>query len=244
MAKGSGLGMGFYISGVDVSGDVGSFGNISGGNSPLLFTGIDKFAFERQGGKRDGAAAFNTFFNVPGIHATLKTLPTADAIVTGRIGSTIGFPAFSMTAKQLDYNPKRAADGSLLFDVNTVANGFGLQWGDLLTAGIRTDTTATNGPGFDTGAVIGAAGYQMYVHLLAFTGTSVTIKLQDSDDNGGADPFSDNGATLTFSTAPNSGRAIGAPSGLGQFIRVVTTGTFSNAQFVVMVDTNRTATVF
>lgn len=245
MAKGSGLGMGLYIAGLDISGDVGSFSNIHGGNSPLPFTGIDKFAMERQGGKRDGGIDYSAFCNTSPnrIHSILSTLPTADQQMLGRIGSTIGSPAFAMVGKQLSYNPKRGADGSLLFDVNALANGFGLEWGDLLTAGVRTDTAATIGPGFDTGAGI-AFGYQMYVHILAFTGTSVTIKVQESDDNGGSDPFADSGATATFSSAPGTARSTGTTGGIGEFIRIVTTGTFSNAQFVVMVATDRTTVVF
>lgn len=243
MAKITGLGMGFYVAGVDVSGDVGSFGNIAGGNAPLVMTGIDKSGFERQGGLRTGTIDYSAFFNTAGIHTVLRTLPTADQIATGRIGSAIGSPAFSMTAKQLDYNPKRGADGSLIFDVHSLSNAFGLQWGDLLTAGIRTDTTATNGPGYDTGVAL-ALGYQMYVHLLAFTGTSVTIKLQESDD-GGADPYADSGATTgALTTAPATSRSAGTSGGTGEFIRIVTTGTFSNAQFVVMVATNLSNVVF
>lgn len=244
MSKTSGLGMGLYIAGVDVSGDIGSFGNIQGGNSPLDLTGIDKLAPERQGGVRSGSVDYTAFFNTTGVHTVLKSLPTADQLLTGRIGAAIGAPAFSVLGKQIDYNPKRGTDGSLIFDVHSQSNAFGLQWGDLLTAGIRTDTTATNGPGFNTGYTDLLPSYQMYVHLLAFTGTNVTIKLQESDDGSG-DPYTDSGATTgALATAPATSRSAGTSPNIGQFIRVVTTGTFTSASFVVMVATGSALVVF
>lgn len=86
MTKQSGLGDNFYIAGYDISGDVQSISRIGGGPSVLDFTGIDKSAYERQGGVRDGSWQFVTYFNdatgqsVP----VLKSRPTTDVIVTDR----------------------------------------------------------------------------------------------------------------------------------------------------------------
>jgi hypothetical protein len=54
-----------------------------------------------------------------------------------------------------------------------------------LTAAPRTDTTATNGTSYDFGTGSTAFGLQAYLQVLSFTGTSCTIKLQESSDNAG-----------------------------------------------------------
>lgn len=237
MAKTSGLGDLFFIAGVNVSGDINSLANISGGNTPIDMTSINKSAFERQGGQRTGAMDFTCYHNTTAgqIHSVLSALPTADVIATYYRGATLATPAASINAKQLDYNPKRATNGALTLDVHTLSNSFGLEWGLAGTAGVRTDSAATNGSAFDSLAPFGILGVRLYTHLLAFTGTSVTIKLQESNDIVGVDPFADvAGATTGALTVAGASRVTTA-SGTKAFLRVVTTGTFSNAQFVVNV---------
>jgi hypothetical protein len=63
VGKQTGLGDNCYISGYNLSGDVGSLGRIGGGPALLDVTGIDKSAFERLGGLRDGGVDFSAFFN-------------------------------------------------------------------------------------------------------------------------------------------------------------------------------------
>ena len=58
-----------------------------------------------------------------------------------------------MVGLQTDYAPTRANDGSLTMAVTAQADGYGMEWGVLLTPWVRTDTGATNGATFD-----GAAG--------------------------------------------------------------------------------------
>jgi len=236
MTKVTGLGDLFFISGVNVSGDINSFSQISGGNTPIEMTGIDKSAVERQGGLRTGAMDFTCYHNTSAnqIHSVLSALPTSDVIATYLRGSALGAPAASINAKQLSYDPKRAANGALLLDVKTLSNSFGLEWGLSGTPGVRTDTIATNGGGVDSG-VAAASGLRMYVHLLAFTGSSITIKAQQSNDIGGIDPYTDvTGATTGALSATGASR-ITTINGTKQFYRIVTTGTFTNAVFIVNV---------
>src|SRR3546814_6741489 len=87
-----------------------------------------------------------------------------------------------MVGKQIDYAPNRGDEGSRLFTVGIQANGFGLDWCRQLTAGKRTDTAATNGASIDTLASA-AFGFQAYLQVFSFTGTSVTVTLEDSADN-------------------------------------------------------------
>ncbi len=84
-------------------------------------------------------------------HPTLSTLPTADRLLTYCRGTSLGSPAASLVGKQLNYDPTRADDGKLTIAVRAEGNAFGLEWGKQLTAGKRTDTTATNGTAVEFG---------------------------------------------------------------------------------------------
>lgn len=247
MTKQSGLGDAFYVAEFDLSGDVGSLSSIHGGNSPLEVTGIDKSAYERIGGIRDGGIDWSSWFNPAAsqAHPVLSALPTTDRILSYFRGTTLGDAAASMVAKQINYDPTRGEDGSLVFGVQALANGFGLEWGRQLTAGKRTDGGAANGTGVDDGAS-SAFGLQAYLHVFAFAGTSVTIKLQESSDNAVGDPYADVvGGGFTTVTAPTSQRIATAGNlTVERWLRVVTTGTFSNVVFAVNVSRNVQAVVF
>ncbi|MEU1372982.1 hypothetical protein ABZ442_04870 [Streptomyces triculaminicus] len=248
MAKQSGLGDNLYVAGYDLSGDIGSLGGLSGGPTALEVTGIDKSAMERIGGLRDGKLEFTAFFNkaTDRAHLRLSTLPTADVITSYFRGTTLGNPSANIVAKQIGYNGTRADDGAMTFAVEAQANGYGVEWGRSLTAGKRTDTTATNGSSVDFGTGSTAFGLQAYLHVFAFTGTSVTVKLQESSDNGGADAWADvTGGAFTAATGVTSERiATSAGQTVERYLRVVTTGTFSNAVFAVSVVRNDTAVSF
>jgi hypothetical protein len=248
--KQSGLGDRLFISGYDFSGDIGSLGSIGGGPAALVVTGIDKSAFERIGGLRDGRMEFSAFFNTdPGrAHEQLSALPTADIITTYCRGIALGAAAASVVAKQVAYDGTRAADGQLTFGVPTVANGFALEWGEQLTAGPRTDTGATSGTGVDFAAAT-EFGLQAYLHVMDFDGTDVTIKLQQSSDNGGADAWADvaDGAFASVTAGPQAQRIQTARDlDVERYLRVVTTtvGGFTTLTFAVMVVKNATEVTF
>jgi hypothetical protein len=241
MAKASGLGDHLLIGGVDLSGDIGSVGKIAGGCSVLNVTGIDKSAYERLAALRTGEINFNAFFNKTAgqAHKTLSTLPTTDVIGTYVHGTAIGGTSASLVAKQVDYNPTRATDGAFTFSTSMLSNGYGLEWGQSLTAYLRTDTVATSpGTGLDTITVSTAFGLQAWLHVTAFAGTSVTVKLQDSADNS---TFADiTSATFTAVTVAPNAQRIAVSGTVRRYIRAVTTGTFSNAVFYCSVTRNAT----
>ena len=192
MAKQGGMGDNLYVGGYNLSGDIGSLGKIGGGPAPLDLTGIDKSAFERRGGLRDGSIEFTSYFNpsIDQAHDRLSDLPTIDVLVSYFRGTALGGQSANLVGKQINYDPSRAADGSLTIGVQALANGFGLEWGTSMTAGRRTDGTAGAGTAVDFGAA-SAFGLQAYLHVFAFTGTSVTVKLQESSDAGGVDTWAD-----------------------------------------------------
>lgn len=256
MAKQSGLGDALYLNGYDRSGDIGSVEKVSGGAAPIDTTGIDKAAMERILGVRDGGIDYKAFFNpdaATGVHARLALLPTTDQVVTYCRGITLGSPAACLVAKQLNYDPKRGNSGEINFDVSSVANGFGLEWGQLLTAGKRTDATGTNGTGVDFGLGspplfngAGLFGAQFYLHVFAFAGTSVTVKIQESSDNGVGDAWTDVvGGGFTAATGITAQRLETARGQtVERYLRAVTTGTFTNAVFAVIANRNDVSTVF
>ena len=247
MAKQAGMGDNLYVDGIDLSGDVGSLSRIGGGPSPLDVTGINQSAFDRLGGLRDGGIDFTAFFNPAedtGAHVNLSTLPRTDRIVTYCRGTALGGQGAALIGKQINYDPTRGADGSLTIGVQAVANGFGLEWGNQLTAGIDTLTEADDGTGVDFG-VETDLGLQAYLHVFAFTGTSATVTIEDSDDDG-TDPYAAvTGAAFTAASAIGAQRIQTArDENVKQWLRVAVTGTFSDLDFAVLVVRNLTATVF
>jgi len=247
MAKQGGIGDNFYVAGYDLSGDIASLQDIGGGPGVLQTTGINKSAMERIGGLRDGRMSFNSYFNPSSnqSHDRLGNLPTTDVILSYFRGTVLGTEAACLNAKQVDYNGNRADNGAFSFNVSALGNSYGLEWGKQLTAGKRTDTAATNGTGVDFGAAT-AFGLQAYLQVFAFTGTSVTVKLQESSDNGAGDAWTDvTGGGFTAATGITSQRIETTRSlAVERYLRVVTTGVFSNAVFAVMVNKNPVSVVF
>lgn len=154
MTKKSGLAQNFYLGGYNLSGDTGAGNEIGSGLAGTQdVTGIDKSAYERVGLLRDGRLSWTSFFNpaAAAAHPVLSALPTTDRHEMWATATSLGAPAACMVGKQIDYNPSRAADGSLTISVASQANGYGLEWCDLLTAGQRTDTAATSGTAVEFG---------------------------------------------------------------------------------------------
>lgn len=248
--KQNGLGDHLYISGFDASGDIGQVNKISGGPALLDVTSITKSAYERIGGLRDGAIDYTAFFNpdpTTGVHARLSALPTTDRVMTYVRGATLGGPVACCVAKQLNYDGTRANDGAFTFAGATQGNGFGLEWGVGLTAGQRTDTTAANGTGVDLGVGSTSFGAQFYLHVFAVTGTSVTVTIQESSDNGSTDPWAAvTGGAFTAATAGGTAQRLqtARTQTVKRYLRAVTTGTFTNAVFAVTAVRNPVETDF
>lgn len=246
MAKQSGLGDNFLLGGFNLTGDTQSLGRVSNPRAIADMTGIDKTAYERQHLLKDGAIEWTSFFNdaASAAHPTLKAVSSADTIVSYLRGTALGSAMASMVGKQIDYAPTRPADGTLTIAVSAMANGYGLEWGQQLTPGLKTDTSATNGTGVDTTASA-AFGAQAYLHITAFTGTNVQIRVEDSADN--VTFAAVTGLTFTTATGVGSERLATANTAtIRRYLRVATFGgTFSSVTFAVSVVKNEVAgTVF
>lgn len=242
MTKQSGLGDGYYHHGVDLSGDIGSLSRVGGGNSPLELTGIDKGGYERVGGERDAEIALASWFNPTAAqaHPTFDALPRTDVIQTYLRGQAIGQPGFCQVAKQANYDGTRGNDGSLIFDVDGLANGFGGEWTRNMS-GKAIRTVAGNDASFDDTA-LSTFGLQAWLHVFALTGTNVLISVQDSADN---ISFADLGTVFASVTAVPNAQRIAIAGNIRRYVRSsVTGGTFSSVTYAVFACRNETAVVF
>ncbi len=245
--KTSGLGDMFLVDGFDLSGDTQSLTRVGGGPAVIDQTDITQSGHARAGTLLGGEINWVSFFDkttTVGAHLVLSNPPTTDRYVSYlhqpiAIGSAIA----SHKAKQIGYDPTRGADASLTVAIASQSTAVPLEWGQALQVGIRTDTGATNGTGLDFGATSTLFGCQAYLHSLALTGTSCTVKLQDSADNA---TFADiTGAAFTAFTGRGAQRIATATNAtVRRYVRAVTTGTFTNAQFVVSFIRNPTLVTF
>ena len=232
VSKESGLGDRFLLGGWNLSGDTAAIDNCHGGPAAQDVTGIDKSAMERIGGLKDASMEWTSWFNPANAHTALSTLPTTSRVTTYLRGLGIGSPGAGLVGKQINYDPKRAADGTLQLAVSVQgSDGSPLEWGVQLTDGLRTDTTATNGASVDN-AASSAFGAAFYLHALSVTGTSVVVKVQSSTDNSAWSDLA-TFATVPTASAPTAER-VAVTGTVPRYLRVVTTGTFNPATFVVL----------
>jgi hypothetical protein len=310
--KTSGLGDQMLIGGSVVGGDVQTY-SFASPTGVQDVTDITQSGHSRIGLLRDGSASLTVFHDPAsgGIHDVLKTLPTSDVLLQLLRGQGLGLQSACLNAKQINYDPTRTNTGELTFKVDAQANGYGLEWGEQMTPGVRTDTTATNGASYDAaggatapavpasgtpatnparipatvvisggtvsnvavngtsvgtgdgtytvpgGATIAvtysvaptwtwtwqsAFGGQAYLSVGAFTGSSATVTLQHSADNAA---WSTLAAFTAVTSAPGSQRVVVANNTtVSRYLRVITTGTFTNLKFAVMFNRNPLAVVF
>lgn len=237
MAKQSGLGDNLYIDGYDLSGDIGSLGGLSGTSEVIEVTGINKDAFERLLGVRSGELKYTAFFNpaTDQAHERLSLLPLTNQISTYCRGTTLGKPAANLVAKQINYDPKRSDKGELTCEVQALSTGTSLEWGEQLTAGKITHASATAGTALDFGAA-SSFGLAAYLHVFSIGSGTATVKIQESSDNAG-DTYADvTGGGFTAVTAIGTQRIQTATNlAVERYLKVTTTGTFTDLEFSVNV---------
>lgn len=252
MAKTGGLGQRLYVAGYDISGDIMEVGLVGCPAETIDTTGLPSSAHERIYGRRDGVIDVTAMFNPENVssiqeHAVYSTLPMADEVISFvAVPPAIGAETACLVAKQINYDPKRAQNGEFTFNVNSQANQYGLEWGKLLTAGLRTDTVATNGASLDQTTVSTAFGFQAYLHVSAFVGTDVTIKIQDSADNVTFADLASAAFTAVSGAHVTQRLAVGGTAVVRRYVRVSTTtvGGFTSATFAVAFMRNLTAITF
>jgi hypothetical protein len=177
------------------------------------------------------------WFSLGTEHDILKTLPNADIICSYFQGvtfsvSSIGQPAASMVAKQTSYDPTRDNTGNLSFKVNAQANAFGLEWGVQLTSGLRVDNGPVTGTFIDLGTPNPQLfGCQAYLHLIELVGTNIDVTITHATTSGGSYT-----TLLDFGSLTTIGAVRVATANnvnVNEFIKVVSSGTFTQAVFGV-----------
>lgn len=243
MSKQSGLGARLLVGGYDLSGDISALDSIGGTVALLDTTDITQPAHSRIGGLRDGSMSFTSFWNAANSVPVLDSLPRGDVQMQFWVPPLAAGTARTvacLNAKQVNYDPTRGNDGALTSKTEGQGNGFGLEWCSPLTAGPRTDATATNGPSVDF-AASSAFGAQAYLQVTGFTGTSVTVTVQHSADNS---TWATLAAFTAVTAAPAAQRmAVSNSTTVNRYLRAITTGTFTSAAFAVAVARNPVAGV-
>lgn len=244
MAKQSGLGDQLFVQGFDVAGDIQSIQNLSTPRATLPMTAINKEAQERSYGLADAQGEFTSFFNDADdqVFEALKSLPRTDVGVMYLRGSGLGRPAFAVQAKQTNYDGTRGDDGSLLFSTAVLSSKYAGDWCVQLTAGKETDSAAGNGTSVDLGTGSLAFGFQAYLHVFSIGSGTPSVKIQTSSDDGVGDPFADLTDGSFGAVAAQTSYRIASSSETAtveRYVRVVTTGTFTNLVFAVGFNRNQ-----
>jgi hypothetical protein len=173
-------------------------------------------------------------------HNALSPLPTSDVIATYFRGTTLQNAGASILGRQLNYDPTRDNTGNLTLKVEIQGDGYGMEWGELLTAGLRTDTAATTGSAV-TDTAASTYGAQAYVQLVDFVGTSVTVTIEHCTTSGGT--YSSLMATTAMTGIGAQRLSVSNTTSVDQYLKVVTSGTFTLATFAVLFVRNPIASV-
>ena len=235
MAVESAIGSRFFLDGYDISGDVGQLGAARVSVAPLDISNITESGTRRLRGRVSGELSWNVFFNDAAAqeHIALKTITRTDRYAMwAHQCAAIGDSAVAARGKQMNYDWNLGADGGLVGAVQVLSSGPPTEWGSLITPGKRTDTGATNGASLD-GTASTSFGMAAYAFLTDFSGTNITLTVQDSADNSSF--LAITGGAFTAFTAVGAQRIQTAVDGtVRRYVRVASSGTFTTATFVVL----------
>ena len=237
MAKVSGLNVRCLVMGRDISGDANALDGMGYTQETFDVTPLNTLATKRITGRSDGNLSINCYFDAGTnlSHSTFTSdsgkLPTADQIVTAPLGITVGSDFAGLIAKEADYNVTSGVGSAITASASFSATaGVGGEFGEMLTAFDDTHSSATNGTAIDNTSSTSSGGAG-YAHFLSLSSGSVIIKIQDSPDN---ITFTD---ITTFSTVGTSGvptaERLEMTGSVGRYIRVQSSGTFTNAVIAV-----------
>ena len=241
MAKSAGYPDYLFVSGYDISGDVGAVRRVATLRPSLEVTGINTAGGrERLQGHMDGALAFDAFFNDAASqeHEVLKARAAIEYLMYF-MGGTLGNPAAMLVALQTSYDGNRGQDGSLLLTVEALSKGAigaspvnkALEWGTQITAGKITHASATSSTGEVTAS--SASGYAAQLQVFSVGSGSPIITIEHSSDTtNGIDGV---WATLEAfaASAANTAERIEGTGTVNKGLRVTSSTVFTNCVFAV-----------
>ena len=237
MAKVNGLNVRLYVEGYDLSGDANSLSSLGYTNELLDVTTLDVSAKKRIVGIVDSEISVDAWFDNAASrqHAVWTSnsgkLPTADQDVLIPMGSAVGDQFVGLASKQGTYNVTRAPGSAMSASAVFSANGSAAEFGEMLTAHDDTHSSAGSGTVVDSGASSSNGGTG-YLQLLSLDSGSVTVNLQESTSSGGSYSNFMTFSTVAAASAPSAER-LTMEGTVQRYIKVTTTGTFSNAKIVV-----------
>lgn len=244
MSKQTGLGDQLFVDGYDVSGDTQAISSLSTPIGTIDLTAINQSAHERTFGTASGEGSFTAFFNDAddAAHEALSSLPRTNGQIMYLRGSAAGNQAVALVGKRVDYAGTRGDDGSFTFGISAQGDGVVAEWCTQLTAGKETLGSAAALDGVDLGGGGSKAfGFQAYLQVFAFTGTSATIKLQTSSDDGAVDTYADltdGDFTVVTGRTVERIQSSSDTATVERYVRVDVSGTFTNLVFAVVVNRN------
>ena len=231
MAKQSGLGNNFYVGGYDLSGDTASLNIAASARSTFEVTGVNQSAMDRVLGLSTGVISFESHFNDAALqeHVALSALPTTDRVAIYSVGETLNDTAAGLVCKQLNYDWTRGNDGSLSLACELQGSaGSPIEWGNILTTGVQTVSSAASTTSIDQSAS-SSQGARAYIMNFTLSSGSPTVKIEDSPNDSS---WSD---LITFSTSSAASAERKTVTGtVNRYVRCTLTGTFSNLAFAVI----------
>jgi len=231
MAKQSGLGNNFYVGGYDLSGDTASLNIAASARSTFEVTGVNQSAMDRVLGLSTGVISFESHFNDAALqeHVALSALPTTDRVAIYSVGETLNDTAAGLVCKQLNYDWTRGNDGSLSLACELQGSaGSPIEWGNILTTGVQTVSSAASTTSIDQSAS-SSQGARAYIMNFTLSSGSPTVKIEDSPNDSS---WSD---LITFSTSSAASAERKTVTGtINRYVRCTLTGTFSNLAFAVV----------
>ena len=233
MAKQSGISDAIYVGGRDLSGNVTSVDTVSARRATIDTPTIDSAAMVRLQGQADGEITVTSWFddgtNLE--HDAFSPLPTTDVTVLYCRGTAADSPAAGLVAKQINYDGSKSQDKALTLNVQCLSSGgVPLEWGVLLQAE-ATHSSAGSSSSKDDGSST-SNGLAAYLQLIDINSGSPTFKIEDSANNS-------SWADLVSFTAVANGneptaQRVEVSGTVNRYLRVTSTGTFSNAKFIIM----------
>ena len=238
MAKTNGLNVRLYVEGYDLSGDANALSGLGYTSELLDVTTLDVSAKKRIVGIADAEVSVDAFFDPASnlSHAVWTSnsgkQPTADQDVLVPMGSAVGDPCVGLISKQGTMTTTRSPGSAISASATyTTSDGSGLEFGTMLTAHDDTHSSAGSGSVMDGGAATsnGGAGY---LHLFSLASGSVTVKIKECATSDGSYTDLVTFSTVAAAAAPTSERLTMSGT-VAQYLKVTTTGTFSNAKIAV-----------
>ena len=237
MAKVNGLNVRLYVEGYDLSGDANALSGLGYTSELLDVTTLDVSARKRIVGIVDSEISIDAWFDNAASrqHAVWTSnsgkQPTADQDVLVPMGSAVGDPCVGLVSKQGTMTTTRAPGSAIAANATFSANGSGAEFGEMLTAHDDTHSSAGSGTVVDSGASSSSGG-SGYLQVLSVASGSVTVNLQESTSSGGSYSNFMTFSTVAAAAAPAAER-VTMEGTVQRYIKVTTTGTFSNAKIAV-----------